>query len=54
MKLQRIKFFFSESGEGQVDEANLLFTSEENKGLSEERKMKMLPFYTEGDKRWAQ
>ena len=32
------------------DVANYLSTSEENKGLSKERKMRMSPFYAEGDK----
>jgi hypothetical protein len=32
------------------DDANLLSTSEENKGLAKEKKIKMSPFYVEGDK----
>jgi hypothetical protein len=32
------------------DDANQLSTSEENKGLNKEEKMKMSPFYVEGDK----
>ena len=38
----------------RLDDANLLFTSEENKGLSKEKKIKMPPSYGEGNKRWAQ
>jgi hypothetical protein len=32
------------------DDANYSSTSEENSGLSEEERIKMLPFHTEGDR----
>jgi hypothetical protein len=47
--IDSIKFPVANYIEKRHDDANYLYTGEENKGFAKERKTKMSPFYVEGD-----